>query len=276
MIRRQSHRTRGIVESHRGVHVHGGVREQTRLRSRNHDAFSHGADAKAASLGMEGGAELCQRAAARYLQPIDPELRVCTWRGNGASKLSLERDCLPGETRGRSHRRGFQLIREIRTPSREIQAALRERAQLSGARREVQAPGVAGSLEARRDGQIAEARQVQQILERATGRLVQRQARIYPGGIGPQSDLVVARAVRAMCGERRIRILERPQVRATLDRKSCGYSRQLRSELEVVNRKLADIDARETRLALCRCGRLAHRPTLELESSDMQTLDVHV
>src|SRR5262244_924087 len=133
---------RGIVEPHRGVRAQRRIREQTRLRPGNHEAFGHGLHGKAATFGLQVRGEARESAATGYLQPVDPQFSLSPWSGNGAPKLPLERDSLPGKVRRGSHRWRLQVIGEIRTSLREIEAALRERTQLARAGRDMQTLGV--------------------------------------------------------------------------------------------------------------------------------------
>ena len=147
MVCRQPYRMRGVAQAYIGIYSQWSVRQQSRLRSGNHEAFGRGMHRKVTTVGTEVCAEYCDPGATGNLQPIDPQSRLCTGSGPSTLPTPLQRNALPSEVGARSHGGSFQAIDEIRITPREIDTALRERAQVSRASGGLETLGVARSVE---------------------------------------------------------------------------------------------------------------------------------
>src|SRR5262252_1377295 len=164
------------------------------------------------------------------------------WSAGAALPAPLERETLPGEVRPWGHRRGFDAVDEIRTAVGEIYAALRKRTELAHAGGDLNALGTARPAESRLDRHCADSRDFEQVGQCPVVGLLELHGRFHPGGVGSETDLVVASTIGAMRGHGGDRIRHRTHMRRASDEEPRAHARQLGSELQHLDRDLVDID----------------------------------
>ena len=275
MIRRQLQRARGIVQLHRGVDAQWRIREQSRLRSGNDQAFGRCLHCESSAVGVQVCVERRERGAPGDLQRIDLKSPCCTRRTDGAVPVPLQGDTLPGQSGTRSHGGSLEAVGQIRRLSREIDAALGLSTQVARSRRELHALRGARARQVHHDRQLAQTRVLQQARERPPRRLGELEGGIHARRIEAQPKLVVTCAIGAARHDGGARVLQRDQMCAALNGERSRLSGELRAQCQCADPQLLDVDARQpgARAALVR---LAHGPALDVESRQTQTADVHV
>ena len=185
-------RPRGIIQLDSRINVQRRGRKQARLRPGNLQTLHQRLEGRPAAACGRVGAQRCQLYAAGQLQFRDVDMSVRRRRFEVPVPAALHGDPVPRQVRPRAHRGRLEIEVEITRQVIDIDIAAGAAVQRPGIDRQLQALGRPGAVQVQRRGQRTQSRQLQQVLQRTAGRLIQLQHGIHAFRIELQVQDIVA------------------------------------------------------------------------------------
>ena len=187
---------------------------------------------------------------------------------------ALHGDPVPRQVRPRAHRGRLQIEVEITRQVIDIDIAAGAAVQRTGIDRQLQALGRPGAAQVQRRGERAQSRQLQQVLQRTAGRLIQLQHGIHAFRIELQVQDIVANPAYAVRIHLDDHIGERAQADCSPQQQRRRHDAELRPQIELVDRHARGVDMRYGRWTGSRRAR-AFGNALHDDFGRLETIDLH-
>ncbi len=235
---------RGRIEPYRCIDRHRRVLQQLRFESRYPHTAGQRVQLGHTGVGRQIGVEAGKLSTPRQPQLVSLHMRVGVRSLDAAMPAPPDADTPPGKIRPRRRRRRIEGKFEIRRQIVHVQGALRTAMQGAGIKGQVESLRGAQPAQIHRCRQRAQARHLQQILQRSAGRLVQIQRRIHPFRIEAQLQIIIPLAVDAPRRGADHHVQHGTQMGIAAHPQRRGSAGKLRSEIEQVDGDACRIDVR--------------------------------